>query len=112
MKGEGIFFWLIRFGSEGVLKIVRKRMNYLMRVCRTAPATPGLLKVLRMIRSREGKKLSQGAAWEEGGRSGKEEEIAVEEVGGAVEDIGGAVEEVGGAVEDVGGSVEDVGGAV
>ena len=41
---------LIRFGSEGILKIWRKRLTQLVDelmnhkgVCRTAPATPGLL---------------------------------------------------------------------
>ena len=37
---------LLRFGSDDVLKIRRKRMNRLINyegVCRTAPATPGLL---------------------------------------------------------------------
>ena len=41
---------LIRFGSEGILKIWRKRMSYIdiqlmndKGVCGTDPATPGLL---------------------------------------------------------------------
>ena len=40
-------YWLSRFGSEGVLKIQRKRINELINgsVYRTAPATPGLLNI-------------------------------------------------------------------
>ena len=48
--------YLLRFGSEGVLKIFPQRITQLINllmndegVCRTAPATPGLLNIQTIL---------------------------------------------------------------